>query len=109
MRAAVFEATKKPLVVKTVPDPECAPNGAIIKVAANGVCRSDWHAWSGDWTWMGLAAQPGSICANLFAVIRHNRARRSAHRQLHCGRLRSGDLLRQHSVSFLLSRFTALG
>ena len=61
MKAAVFEATKKPLVVKNVPDPECAPNGAIIRVEANGICRSDWHAWSGDWTWMGLAAQPGAI------------------------------------------------
>ena len=53
MKAAVFEATKKPLVVKDLPDPECAPNGAIITVHANGVCRSDWHAWSGDWSWIG--------------------------------------------------------
>ncbi len=56
MKAAVFESTKKPLIVKTVPDPECAPNGAIIRVEANGICRSDWHAWSGDWSWMGLSA-----------------------------------------------------
>ena len=66
MKAAVFEATKKPLVVKNVPDPECAPNAAIIKTAANGICRSDWHAWSGDWTWMGLAAQPGAILGHEF-------------------------------------------
>jgi D-arabinose 1-dehydrogenase-like Zn-dependent alcohol dehydrogenase len=46
MKAAVFEATKKPLVVKNVPDPECAPNSAIVKVEANGICRSDWHACS---------------------------------------------------------------
>ena len=71
MKAAVFEATKKPLVVKNVPDPECAPNGAIIKTAANGVCRSDWHAWSGDWTWMGLAAQPGAILGHeLCGIVR---------------------------------------
>jgi D-arabinose 1-dehydrogenase-like Zn-dependent alcohol dehydrogenase len=23
-------------------------------VEANGVCRSDWHAWAGDWEWIGL-------------------------------------------------------
>lgn len=66
MKAAVFEATKKPLVVKDVPDPECTPDGAIIQVEANGVCRSDWHAWSGDWTWMGLAAQPGAVLGHEF-------------------------------------------
>lgn len=67
MRAAVFEATKKPLVVKEVPDPECAPTSALIQVEANGICRSDWHAWSGDWTWMGLAAQPGQVLGHEFA------------------------------------------
>ncbi len=45
MKAAVFQGTKKPLVVQDVPDPECAPNGALLRVEANGVCRSDWHAW----------------------------------------------------------------
>src|SRR5262249_2814243 len=69
MRAAVFEATKKPLVVKDVPDPQCQPNGAIVQVEANGVCRSDWHAWSGDWTWMGLAAQPGAILGHEFCGV----------------------------------------
>jgi D-arabinose 1-dehydrogenase-like Zn-dependent alcohol dehydrogenase len=69
MRAAVFEATKKPLVIKEVPDPQCAPNGAIVRVEANGICRSDWHAWSGDWTWMGLAAQPGSILGHEFSGV----------------------------------------
>ena len=61
MKAAVFQGTKKPLVVQDVPDPVCAPNGALIRVEANGVCRSDWHAWSGDWHWMGLVAQPGQV------------------------------------------------
>ncbi|HEY6420855.1 MAG TPA: zinc-dependent alcohol dehydrogenase family protein [Candidatus Binataceae bacterium] len=69
MRAAVFEATKKPLVVKDVPDPSCAPNAAIIRVEANGICRSDWHAWSGDWTWLGLAAQPGAILGHEFCGV----------------------------------------
>jgi hypothetical protein len=54
-------------------------------------------------------AQPGSICADLFPVIGHNRARCPAHRQLQCSRLSGGDLHRHHPVSFLLSRFTAFG
>ena len=69
MKAAVFEATKKPLVVKNVPDPECAPTGAVIRVEANGVCRSDWHAWSGDWHWMGLSAQPGAVLGHEFCGV----------------------------------------
>jgi D-arabinose 1-dehydrogenase-like Zn-dependent alcohol dehydrogenase len=69
MKAAVFETTKKPLVVKDLPDPECAPNGAIITVHANGVCRSDWHAWSGDWSWMGLSAQPGAVLGHEFCGV----------------------------------------
>src|SRR5258707_8696140 len=69
MKAAVFEATKKPLVVKDLPDPECASNGAVVRIEANGICRSDWHAWSGDWTWMGLAAQPGAVLGHEFCGV----------------------------------------
>jgi D-arabinose 1-dehydrogenase-like Zn-dependent alcohol dehydrogenase len=54
MRAAVMEAIRQPLVVRDVPDPQLPANGAILRAEAEGVCRSDWHAWSGDWTWIGL-------------------------------------------------------
>ena len=54
MRAAVMEGVRKPLVVQNVADPKPAPTGAIIRVEANGICRSDWHVWTGDWTWIGL-------------------------------------------------------
>jgi D-arabinose 1-dehydrogenase-like Zn-dependent alcohol dehydrogenase len=54
MKALVLEELKKPLVVREMPDPECSPNGVIIRVEANGVCRSDWHAWQGDWDWLGI-------------------------------------------------------
>ena len=49
MKAAVLEAFRAPLVVRQVPDPAPAAHGAVVRVAANGVCRSDWHAWVGDW------------------------------------------------------------
>ncbi len=48
MIAAVMEAIGEPLVLRQVPDPSPAPDGAVVRVAANGVCRSDWHAWVGD-------------------------------------------------------------
>jgi alcohol dehydrogenase len=47
MRAALIEAFKQPLVVRNVDEPACPPDGAIVSVRACGVCRSDWHAWTG--------------------------------------------------------------
>jgi D-arabinose 1-dehydrogenase-like Zn-dependent alcohol dehydrogenase len=69
MRAAVFDGIRKPLVVKEMPDPQCAPAGAIIRVEANGVCRSDWHVWTGDWSWIGLGAEVGAILGHEFCGV----------------------------------------
>src|SRR4051812_9006133 len=30
-----------------MPDPAPAPQGAVVRVAASGLCRSDWHGWMG--------------------------------------------------------------
>lgn len=49
MKAAVMEASREPLVVREVPDPRPGPDGAVVRVTANGICRSDWHGWAGDW------------------------------------------------------------
>jgi propanol-preferring alcohol dehydrogenase len=49
MKAAVLEKFKAPLAVKEVQDPELTPDGIILKLQATGVCRSDWHAWVGEW------------------------------------------------------------
>ena len=54
MRAAVMEGIRKPLVVRELPDPSPAPNGAVVRVEANGICRTDWHLWTGDWSWFGI-------------------------------------------------------
>ncbi|HZR81411.1 MAG TPA: zinc-dependent alcohol dehydrogenase family protein [Candidatus Binatia bacterium] len=55
MRAAVMEAVRQPLVVRDVPDPKPPRDGVVVRVEANGVCRSDWHLWTGDWSWVGIA------------------------------------------------------
>ncbi len=47
MKALVLEGIQQ-LAVRNMPDPEPAALGVVIRVKANGVCRSDWHAWNGD-------------------------------------------------------------
>ena len=47
MRAVVYEAFGRMPSVETVRDPEPAPHGAVVRVEASGLCRSDWHGWMG--------------------------------------------------------------
>lgn len=45
------------ITVENVPDPKLSDeNAVIVKVKANGICRSDWHEWNNDWGWIGLVA-----------------------------------------------------
>lgn len=69
MRAAVIEELNRPLVIRNVSDPECPPDGAIISVGANGVCRTDWHRWTNDWAWRGLAIQPPFVLGHEFSGV----------------------------------------
>lgn len=47
MRAVRYDAIGGPATVVEVARPACPPDGAVIRVGASGVCRSDWHAWRG--------------------------------------------------------------
>ncbi len=47
MKALVLEGVQT-LSIQDLPEPELSAGGAVIRVAANGVCRSDWHMWMGD-------------------------------------------------------------
>ena len=47
MRAAVMHGVRQDLAVMAVPDPVCPPDGVVLRVLACGICRSDWHAWTG--------------------------------------------------------------
>ena len=47
MKAALMDAFCQPLAIRSVPDPTAADDGVVIAVKANGICRSDWHAWVG--------------------------------------------------------------
>ena len=48
MKAAIFERFAAPPEVRDLPEPACPPDGALVRVQACGVCRSDWHAWHGS-------------------------------------------------------------
>ncbi len=54
MKAAVMTAVGAPLTIEDIPEPEPGPTDAVIRVEACGICRSDWHLWQGDWTWVGV-------------------------------------------------------
>ncbi len=48
MRAAVLRTYREDLSLEDVTDPDCPPDGVVLRVIACGVCRSDWHGWSGE-------------------------------------------------------------
>lgn len=48
MRAAVLREYNADLSIEEAPDPCCDPDGVVLKVLACGVCRSDWHGWTGE-------------------------------------------------------------
>ncbi|SDG25375.1 alcohol dehydrogenase [Limimonas halophila] len=59
MRAAQFDTFAGPIGVRSVPDPEPPRDGAVVRVHANGICRSDWHAWQGHDPNVRLPHVPG--------------------------------------------------
>jgi len=62
MRAAIYDSFGGPINIETVDDPACSETGVIIKVLANGICRSDWHGWQGHDAAITLPNVPGHEC-----------------------------------------------
>ena len=59
MRAVRYtEFGAEPEVVE-VDRPTCPPRGAVVRVRATGLCRSDWHAWMGHDDTVSLPHVPG--------------------------------------------------
>jgi D-arabinose 1-dehydrogenase-like Zn-dependent alcohol dehydrogenase len=54
MKAAVMIEFKHPLKIQDLADPKPGADDALIRTEACGICRSDWHLWQGDWTWIGV-------------------------------------------------------
>lgn len=69
MRAVLFTEFGKAPVLAEVPMPACPPRGAVIRVRATGVCRSDWHAWMGHDESVALPHVPGHEFAGEIAEL----------------------------------------
>ncbi len=47
MRAAVLTRFAAPLEIAELPTPPCPADGVVLRLLACGICRSDWHLWTG--------------------------------------------------------------
>lgn len=59
MRAALYQSFSGNVDIVELPDPAPPPGGVVLEVGANGICRSDWHAWVGHDATVGLPHVPG--------------------------------------------------
>jgi alcohol dehydrogenase len=69
VKALVVRAFGEQPGVETVADPTPAPDGAVVAVAATGVCRSDWHAWRGHDAGVVLPLVPGHELAGTVVAV----------------------------------------
>jgi D-arabinose 1-dehydrogenase-like Zn-dependent alcohol dehydrogenase len=69
VRALSFESFAGPLSVREVPAPDPRPGGVVVRVAASGICRSDWHAWQGHDPDVTLPHVPGHELAGTVAAV----------------------------------------
>ncbi|WP_299764922.1 zinc-dependent alcohol dehydrogenase family protein [uncultured Dokdonia sp.] len=72
MKALVYENFQAPLSIQQVPDPTPTPDGVVIKVAATGLCRSDWHGWMGHDPDIKLPHIPGHELAGTIEAMGKN-------------------------------------
>lgn len=59
MRAVRYTGFGVEPEVVELEQPACPPRGAVVRVRATGLCRSDWHAWMGHDDTVALPHVPG--------------------------------------------------
>ena len=69
MKAVVFEEFKGDIQVKNVPDPTPPDDGVVLKIAATGLCLSDWHGWQGHDQDIVLPHVPGHELAGEIVAL----------------------------------------
>lgn len=69
MKAVRYASFRAPLELVTVPDPEPPAGGVVVKVAASGMCRSDWHGWMGHDADIQPPHVPGHELAGSIAAV----------------------------------------
>ena len=65
MKAAYYEAFKGPVTIEDLPEPKVPEDGVVVRVMANGICRSDWHGWMGHDPDIILPHVPGHEMAGI--------------------------------------------
>ncbi|MBO3737401.1 alcohol dehydrogenase catalytic domain-containing protein [Actinoplanes flavus] len=68
MHAVIFDVIQGRPEVREVPEPKAPPGGVVVRVAATGMCRSDWHAWAGH-DEITLPHVPGHELAGVIAEV----------------------------------------
>ncbi|MBW8872301.1 MAG: alcohol dehydrogenase catalytic domain-containing protein, partial [Leifsonia sp.] len=69
MKALHYERFGGPVTVAELPDPVAPEGGAVIRVEASGLCRSDWHAWAGHDDSVRLPHVPGHEFAGVVETV----------------------------------------
>ncbi len=69
MKAALFEEFGQSIKIQNVPDPTPHNDGVVIRVQANGICRSDWHGWMGHDSDVHLPHIPGHELAGIVEAV----------------------------------------
>jgi alcohol dehydrogenase len=69
MKAVLFENFQEAPKLVTVDDPSPETHGVVLKVAATGVCRSDWHGWMGHDSDIELPHVPGHELAGVIEAV----------------------------------------
>jgi alcohol dehydrogenase len=69
MKAAYYEKFKGPITIEDLPDPNVPEDGVVVRVMANGICRSDWHGWMGHDPDIILPHVPGHEMAGIVEEV----------------------------------------
>ena len=69
MKAAYYSEFQGPVSIENLPDPTPTADGVVLKVAATGLCRSDWHGWMGHDADIELPHVPGHELAGTVVEV----------------------------------------
>jgi alcohol dehydrogenase len=69
MRAVLYTEFAKPPTLENLPDPTPPADGVVVRVHANGLCRSDWHGWMGHDPDIVLPHVPGHELAGVIESV----------------------------------------
>jgi len=69
VRAVMYRGFGDEPELVEVDRPTCPPRGAVVRVRATGLCRSDWHGWMGHDAGIALPHVPGHEFAGEIAEL----------------------------------------